>query len=332
MLIKEQNCWYFEDSINPTKGRLVREIMDLYTDQQFIQIHLKNFLKLNIKRRDLNTRLFFMASVPDKPHKHDYVIFNVNLGDLKSYPKSIDYSENHLRHVKLEIEYLDPKPGFEKKHYTFGQNPTGYTSTSRVDGPNQHEYSITLPKGMKLDKNHNNPTLYYDVHGDVGELLLNIQYVEKNNGNQINHLLIDEDDYEKNYNIIRNPDVEFFLHYSVSNKLKYIVFFPIFAIFMLIFVLILFLPLLKQFLGGSLPLNFTLVDFFNILIPQTIVLFPYTYYYVDSRRRNFEIPYNKVTEYSILAALSILLVNIILLSSNYIKPFDIIQFIVNNIF
>ena len=97
---------------------------------------------------------------------------------------------------------------------------------------------------------------------------------------------------------------------------------------MLIFVLILFLPLLKHFLGGNLPLNFTLIDFFNILIPQTIVLFPYTYYYIDSRRHNFEIPYNIITEYSILAALSILLLNIII---NYIKPFDIIQYIINYI-
>ena len=93
MLIKEQNCWYFKDSINPTKGRLVREVMDLYTDQQFIQIHLKNFLKLNIRRRDLNTRLFFIASVNDTPNKHEYVSFNVNLGDLNTYPESINYSE-----------------------------------------------------------------------------------------------------------------------------------------------------------------------------------------------------------------------------------------------
>lgn len=332
MLIKEQNCWYFEDTINPTKGRLIREVMDLYTDQQFIKIHLKNFLKLNIKRRDLNSRLFFVACEPEPGEKHDYVVFNVNLGDLESYPKSVGYNENHLRHVKLELEYLDPKPGFEKKPFKLGlKNPTGYMSTSRVDGPNQHEYSITLPKGMKLEKNESSPALYYDVGGNTGKLELNIQYVERFEGNQINHLLIDEDDYEDKYGIIRDPKVEFYLHYSVSNKLKYIVFFPIFALFMLSFVLILFLPLLKSFLGSTLPLNFTLVDFFNILIPQTIVLFPYTYYYVDSRRRNFEVPFNRITEYSILAALSILLINIILLSSNYLRPFDILQFIVNNV-
>ena len=141
----------------------------------------------------------------------------------------------------------------------------------------------------------------------------------------------DTDDYQLNYDTIKNPDVEFYLHYSVSNKLKYIVFFPVFSLFMLCFVLILFLPLLKQFFGGSLPLNFTLVDFFNILIPQTIVLFPYTYYYVDSRRRNFEVPFNRITEYSILAALSILLINIILLSSNYLNPVDVLHYIVNNL-
>lgn len=276
MLIKKQNSWYFEDIINPHKGRLIREIVDLYTDQQFIQIHLKNFLKLNIKRRDLNTNLFFIASIPKKPDKHDDVIFNVNIGDLNSYPKADNYSENHLRHVKLEIKYLDPKPQFQKKPYIFGQNPTGYTSISCLTEPDQHEYSLILPKGMKLDKKYNKPKLYYHINGEIGELLLNIQYIEKINGNQNNHLLIDEEDYERNYNIIQNHNIEFFLQYSVSNKLKYIVFFPIFSIFMLIFVLILFLPLLKHFLGGDLPLNFTLIDFFNILIPQTIVLFPYT--------------------------------------------------------
>lgn len=332
MLIIEQNCWYFEDIINPTKGRLIKEVMDLYTDEQFIKIHLKNFLKLNIRRRDLNTRLFFVACPQEPNEKHHYVVFKVNLGNLESYPKSEDYFKNNLRHVKLEVEYLDPKPGFEKKPFKLGmRNPTGYISTSRVDGPNQHEYSITLPKGMKLEKNDSSPALYYDIAGNAGKLSLNIQYIERVEGNQINHLLIDEDDYEDKFEIINDPNVEFYLHYSASNKLKYIVFFPVFALLMLCFVIILFLPLLKSSIVGYLPLNFTLVDFFNILIPQTIVLFPYTYYYVDSRRRNFEVPFNRLTEYSILAALSILLINIILLSSNYLRPFDILQFIVNNI-
>ncbi len=182
-----------------------------------------------------------------------------------------------------------------------------------------------------MDRDMSSPQLYYVNCDDAGKLLLNVQYVEKIDDNQVNHLLIDEDDYDANYDIIKDPDVEFYLQYSASNKLKYIIFYPIFSLLMLSFVIILFLPLLKQFLGGSMPLNFTLIDFFNILIPQTIVLFPFTYYYVDSRRRNFEVPFNTLTEYAILTAILILLINIILLSSNYLKPFDVLHYFIHNI-
>ncbi len=118
MLIKEQSSWCFEDHVSPTKGRLIIEVMDLYTDQQFIDIHLKNFLKLNIKRKDNNTNLPFIASpYSNSGEESSFVVLTVNLGDLNSYPTAMDSDD--LRHVKIEVEYLNIQPGFKKKTIPF---------------------------------------------------------------------------------------------------------------------------------------------------------------------------------------------------------------------
>lgn len=322
MLIKKQSSWCFEDRISPTSGRVIKEVMDLYTDEQFIHIKIKDFLRLTIKRADLNTNLPFIATSQQSTSKEEseFIYLKVNLGDLNSYPMVQDYSGKNLRHVKLEIEYLNIKPGFEKKPFKLGKNSTGYISTTRIDGPSQHEYLIIIPKGMKLDKKELSPQLYYVLQDKCGELKININYIENIDGNEIYHLLIDESNYEDNFEILSNQDVVFYLSYSVSNQLEYIILFPVFSSMMLAFVFILFVPVLMQFISGR-ALTLGLIEFFSILIPQTIVLFPYTYYYIDSSRRNFEIPFSRYTEYVILIAILILLVNIILLSATYLGPF-----------
>ncbi len=165
---------------------------------------------------------------------------------------------------------------------------------------------------MKLDKTNSRPKLYYLLHNDAGELQLNIKYIKKIEGNEICHLLIDEKDYEDKFEVLKNPEVIFYLTYSVSNKSKYIVFFPFFSVMMFTFVFTLFIPVLIQFLSASANITLDLIQFFSILIPQTIVLFPFTYYYIDSRRRDFEVPFNRFTEYVILLSIIVLLVNIIL--------------------
>ncbi|HTX61254.1 MAG TPA: hypothetical protein VMC48_03020 [Methanobacterium sp.] len=319
MLIKQQSSWSFEDRLSPTPGRMIKEVIDLYTDEQMVHIKLKDFLRLNIKRSDNNENLPFIGTQKPSISKgeSEFIYFAVNLGDLNSYPKV----EGTLRHVKLEIEYLNIYPGFWKKSYKLGRNPTGYISTTRIDGPSQHEYLIKLPLGMKLDQKELSPELIYVLPQETGRLQLNINYLEKVDGNEVVHLLINEDDYEEKYEIIRNPEVIFYLSYSVSNQPEYIILFPVLATMMLAFVFILFIPVLNQFLSGNTaPLG--LIEFFNILIPQTIVLFPFTYYYIDSSRRNFEIPFSIYTELVIMLAIIFLVMNLLLLSATYLKPFS----------
>lgn len=317
MIIKQQSSWSFEDRLSPTPGRVIKEIMDLYTDERIINIKLKDFVRLKIKRVDLNTNLPFIGSSEPSISKEEseFIQFAINLGDLNSYPQTV----NGLRHVKLEVEYLNISPGFWKKTFKFGRNQTGYISVTRIDGPSQHEYLINLPLGMKLDRKELSPELFYVIQDKIGRLKLNINYVEKIDGHEVVHLLIDAADYEKYYEILREPDVVFYLSYSVSNQLEYILLFPILSTMMLAFVITLFIPVLNQFLSGNTaPLN--LVEFFNILIPQTIVLFPFAYYYIDSSRRNFEIPYSKYTEIAIMLAIIFLVLSLLLLSATYLKP------------
>jgi hypothetical protein len=317
MLIKQQSSWSFEDRLSPTPGRMIREVVDLYTDEQIVHIKLKDFLRLNIKRADKKSNLPFIGTSKTSPSKEEseFIYFAVNLGDLKSYP----LVEGGLRHVKLEIEYLNIYPGFYKKPFK-PANPTGYISTTRIDGPSQHEYLIKLPLGMKLDRNSSKPELFYLLPEESGRLELNINYVEKEDENEVVHLLIDAADYEEHYEVLRNPEVVFYLSYSVSNQPEYIVLFPVLATMMLAFVFILLIPVLNQFLSGNAaPLG--LIEFFNILIPQTIVLFPFTYYYIDSSRRNFEIPYSRYTELVIMLAIIFLVMSLLLLSATYLKPF-----------
>ena len=317
MLIKQQSSWSFEDRLSPTPGRVIKEVVDLYTDEQIIHIKLKDFLRLTVKRADLNINLPFIGtSKPsDSEEESEFIYFAANLGDLNSYPAV----ENGLKHVKLEIEYLNIFPGFWKKSFKIGRNTTGYISTTRIDGPSQHEYLIKLPLGMKLDMKELSPELIYVLGDDSGKLKLNINYQEKIEGQEIVHLLIDAADYEENYEVLRNPEVVFYLSYSVSNQPEYILLFPVLSTMMLAFVFILFIPVLKQFLSGN-PAVLNLIEFFNILIPQTIVLFPFAYYYIDSSRRNFEIPYSRYTELVIMLAVIFLVLSLLLLSATYLKP------------
>lgn len=316
MLIKQQSSWSFEDRLSPSPGKLIKEVVDLYTDEQIVNIKVKDFLRLTIKRADNKSNLPFIGTSQPSPKEEEseFIYFAVNLGDLESYP----LVDGGMRHVKLEIEYLNIYPGFYKKPFKPG-NPTGYISNTRIDGPSQHEYLIKLPLGMKLDRDELKPELYYVLPDQTGMLDLNINYLEKDNGIEVVHLLIDAANYEKYYQIIRNPKVVFYLSYSVSNQPEYIILFPVLATMMLAFVFILFIPVLNQFLSGNAaPLG--LIEFFNILIPQTIVLFPFTYYYIDSSRRNFEIPYSRYTELVIMLAIIFLVLSLLLLSATYLKP------------
>lgn len=318
MIIKQQSSWSFQDRLNPTPGRTIKEVIDLFTDEQLVHIKLKDFLRLSIRRADShNTLPYIGTSMPsNSKEESEFIYFEVNLGDLESYPEA----GNGLRHVKLEIEYLNIFPGFWKKSLKLGRNPTGYISTTRIDGPSQHEYLIKLPLGMKIDKGKLTPELIYVLSNETGKLQLNINYLEKVDGSEVVHLLIDAADYEEKYEVLRNPEVVFYLSYSVSNQPEYIVLFPVLATMMLAFVFILFVPVLNQFLSGNAaPLG--LIEFFNILIPQTIVLFPFTYYYIDSSRRNFEVPYSKYTEVIIMLAIIFLVMSLLLLSATYLKPF-----------
>lgn len=317
MIIKQQSSWCFEDRLSPTPGRLIKEIVDLYTNEQIIHIKLKDFVRLKIKRADLNTDLPFIGSSKPSISKEEseFIHFEVNLGDLNSYPKV----DEGLRHVKLEIEYLNIFPGFWKKTFKLGRNQTGYISVTRIDGPSQHEYLLKLPLGMKLDRKDLSPELFFVLQDKVGRLELNINYMEKIDGYEVIHLLIDAAAYEEYYEILRDPEVVFYLSYSVSNQLEYIVLFPILSTMMLAFVFILFVPVLRQFLSGDVAV-LNLIEFFNILIPQTIVLFPFAYYYIDSSRRNFEIPYSRYTEIVIMLAVIFLVLSLLLLSATYLKP------------
>jgi len=135
-----QAWWHLEDCISPSDGKIYRQVLDIYTDEEIILIKLnKNFVRLKIKSKYNGHELPFVAC------KDGFV--RVNVGEPSIWPTT----ELDTKHVKFEVEYIDTNPQFDRFPKFF--RLFGYENTFSIDGFTQPEFSITLPKGLKLRHN-----------------------------------------------------------------------------------------------------------------------------------------------------------------------------------
>ena len=117
----KQNWWHIEEIYSPNNARVIRQVMDIFTNESQIPIILTDkFVGLKVTARNSSNREIAFLEYSDS--------IILNLTDLNSFPSipnelkdsNILYGYNS-RHVRIEIEYIsiDPKIGDLENEETF---------------------------------------------------------------------------------------------------------------------------------------------------------------------------------------------------------------------
>lgn len=283
ILIELVQSWYhFEDKVNPSQGRLVRQVADFYTDEQFISFYIPSyFVKCKIKSRFKGNELEFIQENSN---------FTVNLGDLNDWPCINEANDDvdNLKHVKIEIEYIFIRPKFEERISWKNIFKTGYCSTCDINEITQPEFYLTVPRGMKI--NHENPDsvmllAYYNYNNDSIAEILNLEkeiFFEYINKKLSYHFLIDSISYDSILSKVQNNEIDLSrikFNYKVENQRRYwfITFFPLFLIF---------ITLVNIFTSPSSEIT-------NLNLSGIIIFISFLTFYYSLIREGYEIPFNK---------------------------------------
>lgn len=238
----KQTWWHIQDQLSPTPGRLIRQVMDLYTDQNSFGVPLGdfNFVKLKVKNRNNGNELSFLE---------DENRIMVNLGDIKEWPKAKGCTNYKVRHVKLEIEYTLLNPPFNKHSWLdLLKERVIYTGSFEIKELIQPEFYITLPKGLRLKDKGNSLKMILGIKFEDDNLkkemdksglkllysseskkitLYDIKfetpYIDKKGKKESYSYLVNTENYKilKKYNKpLKNSKVIFGFHYKVTYDRK----------------------------------------------------------------------------------------------------------------
>ena len=232
MVIK-QAWWHIEDKRKPSEGVMFRQVTDIHTDQQFITCKITNyFVKLKIKSRFKGQELNFLQS-------GEYI--RINLGNLiEDWPPAYDYhdkTKENIRHVRLEIEYIDIKPKLDNILFLDTIPRLGYETTHDINGITQPEFYISVPLGMKMKNGGKNAKLLlkrkFDGKDDKRRMYFEEVHIDHVDGRNAYYFLISEESY-KLLRSTKAKDIKSIkINYSVTNQFKFW-FMPIFPILLIL--------------------------------------------------------------------------------------------------
>jgi hypothetical protein len=170
-----QTWWHIEDIYFPSKGRRIRQVMDLATNESSISIDSLSdckFVGLKIIARNINNK---ELSFLERKNNMEFSI-SINLDPLTQFPQycdpeaknfqqikseiADDYPEacsphenvENLRQIKLEIDYIliDIKfLNYDNRIFHDRIIPKKYT-THEIQGLIHPEFYITLPQGWRI--------------------------------------------------------------------------------------------------------------------------------------------------------------------------------------
>ena len=145
-----QQIWHhFEDKLNPSRSQMIRQVMDFYTNEEFVKIDLVDTSKaISTQNTDIfGLQIKSRNPVRELPFIHEENSIYVNIGKFK-WPKERFVINNYKRrkHVKLEIKFFEANPDIEK-------HLRGYIANFGISLPIRPEFSITVPRGMKMKEN-----------------------------------------------------------------------------------------------------------------------------------------------------------------------------------
>lgn len=320
----EQTWWHIEDHLKPSEGRTVRQVMDIYINDDYFDIPLGDFyfVSLKLKNRLTNNELLYI--------EHDNKA-EINL-DLKKWPKSKKYS---LKHVKIEVKYTILEPKFKKPWNDFLKKGLVYKAGFEIEDFIQPEFYIIVPKGLKILKNGRSIDLLFYIRPKYDEELISqvenldlknevekfyeesedgtkkeIQnkrrynfdltmegpYIDNNNNRNRHNYVINNEEYSilKKLDLNEKSDVGFEILYKVGFDTKFYL-----------------IPIISYIIIFTASIRIgTLIAGFNgdisLLIPYLVVLVSFSGFLLKFHEDNYTLPGNYLAYFS-LALLSIAL-------------------------
>ena len=264
--------WFhvYEELYDGKLNRRIKEVMDIYTLNDYICHDLSNINFTNFQATDYrnNIKLPFIHS-----DKEIRILIDSNNSMSVPLKKCRNILDDYYgyKHAKISICY-NTKPKFKKNH----KLSTGYSTYFVTEYLPHPEFHINLQKGMKLNKNSIDFTFYLKNQNDENKVRFNLK----------NNLIDIEKEINKNKYILNlnshlfnkiNTKKEFrelVLYYEVENQSKFLLM-PFFMIFT--FLLSAMEIVTPQLLG-----------FPYIMIVTALIV------YLNLVRENYEIPYNKL--------------------------------------
>ena len=310
MIDVKQSWWHFEDMLSPSQGKLIRQVIDLYTDEQVIPFNISSsFIELKVKSRFKGNELEF---IQENDFYQDKNIILINLGNLDDWSPVV--GETNLKHVRIEIQYIDISPVFEKIHF-LKLFKTGYSSSCTINNYIQPEFYITIPLGMKLKSKNNNflKILLEEILDNkfrYTKLYLEKRIFQRYFNKKLKYnFLIEEKSYNSIVSSINNPETELngiFIDYDIIYQNKYwlVSLFPI---------LLIVLGLVNVFISPVENLS-------NFNLSGIIIFISFLTFFYSLIREGYELPVNKK-----FILLTILISGFLILFPQFIKSI-LIQF------
>jgi len=307
-MIKYKQSWlHFEDIISPLPGQIIRQVIDLYTDEEIIPFYISSFfIELRVKSRFKGNELEFIQE-KDFFHKNTNLIL-INLGNLNDWPSAI--SNDNLKHVRIEVEYIDNAPIFEENKI-FKFLKIGYSFSSLISEYSQPEFYYTAPLGMKLKcKNDNFIEVLIEEKEENKNNFIKL-FLEKGvyqryfNRKIKYYFLIDEKSYEKILSTAENPKIDLKsiqIYYDCVYQKK-------FWFVSLVPILLSILALLNVFIS---PIG----NLSNFNLSGIIIFISFLTFFYSLIREGYELPINKK-----FILLTILISGFIILFPQFIKSF-----------
>lgn len=344
-----QTWWHIEEIYQPYKSRKIRQVMDIATNSEIIPISIEQeFVGLRVFTRNSGrNEIAFLEKDSDDGFAIDLI-----LGSLEDFPIfsgqsnscngscSEDYgkencnicseNKNPLKHVKIEIEWIEIKPIIHDLIESFSDKiRPKKVAQIEFKGRIQPEIYMTMPLGWRIQKNSIIPNFKSPNKIDEGKAVgiksmeltkdgnqkerkykVNAPFIQLDSGKRIYNYLISSKDISKFYQKIddENEIKYYFTYFSeLSTKITCISIFPIF------FVIISTILLVIQILSWISYININLNP--SIFLSYLLLLISFTFYYTNLYKEGYDIPlrqwYIPIFIYSILIFMVIFLSSIL---------------------
>lgn len=327
----KQTWWHIEEIYFPSNARIIRQVMDIFTNQNAIYLYLNDkFVGLRVSARNSNREIAFLESPENN--------IVINIDPLNTFPKlpndNIDNCKN-CNHVKLEIEYILIDPKIEKYNLSFKFNPKFLLeivitkilhkkkATIKILGRIQPEIYITFPEGWRIANNGSaiGMNCFIDNKKETNIELSNSNnkpirvqfhepFVKLIDRKYKYNYLITEDSYNNICSKIKKDSSVYFefTYISQMSRMFAYILFVIPSVFLIISSIILYCG--YNSIIQKIPFPFET----SITTGYLILLLSFLYFYYGIVKENFFIPYKRVHSaifiYTLLVILAIFFKNV----------------------